>query len=346
MFVPERRAFEARRFGLGTEDMSISRPPSLRAIAAFEAAARHESFAKAGEELHLTQSAISHAIRGLEDLLGQPLFGRNGRYLSLTPAGRDLALRLRCSLAQISEALTSAAGAGGAVRLTVAVGSGLLARLLLDRWRVVQLSHPDIVLDLRVLEGEGGLCERGEVDLEISCHPPSLASVAALLIPCGPVVAVAAPWLARTGLDDCPRIETPAGRWTAWLIREAGGAGVAQIHAASDDLAVDAARLGCGVCLMPERLVEDELRSGALVELARAETPGSEPCWALWRRTSSCARVAEDLLMQLVRQDGVANDVAGSVRNRWGRPEALQWVRERGAKMVDATGIEPVTPSV
>jgi Transcriptional regulator len=52
------------------------RPPSLRSIAAFEAAARHASFARAAEELNLTPGAISHSIRALEDRLGQQLFLR------------------------------------------------------------------------------------------------------------------------------------------------------------------------------------------------------------------------------------------------------------------------------
>ena len=55
------------------------RPPSLRSIAAFEAAARHASFTRAAAELNLTPGAISHAIKALEDRLGQRFFDRKGR---------------------------------------------------------------------------------------------------------------------------------------------------------------------------------------------------------------------------------------------------------------------------
>ena len=55
------------------------RLPPLNAIRAFEAAARHLSFTRAAEELNVTQAAISHQIKGLEDVLGMPLFRRLNR---------------------------------------------------------------------------------------------------------------------------------------------------------------------------------------------------------------------------------------------------------------------------
>ena len=88
------------------------RPPSLRAIAAFEAAARHESFTKAADELNLTQSAISHAIRSLELRLGVDLFDRFGRTVTLTEPGRTFVSRLRLSLNLISEAFETPAQPG------------------------------------------------------------------------------------------------------------------------------------------------------------------------------------------------------------------------------------------
>ena len=74
------------------------RPPSLRAVAAFEVAARHQSFSKAAEELNLTHGAISHAIKGLETRLGSTLFERRARGVVLTEAGRVLAGKVRALL--------------------------------------------------------------------------------------------------------------------------------------------------------------------------------------------------------------------------------------------------------
>ena len=69
----------------------MSRPlPPLNALRAFEAIARHLSFARAAHELHVTPAALSHQIRGLEELLGLALFHRRTRAIELTDAGRLL----------------------------------------------------------------------------------------------------------------------------------------------------------------------------------------------------------------------------------------------------------------
>jgi len=64
--------------------------PSLNGLRAFEAAARHLNFTRAAEELNVTQAAVSHQIKGLEERLGQPLFRRLNRKLLLTDAGQTL----------------------------------------------------------------------------------------------------------------------------------------------------------------------------------------------------------------------------------------------------------------
>ena len=99
--------------------------PSLRSIAAFEAAARTQSFARAAAELSLSQSAISRQIAQLEDSLGVPLFARARQRVTLTPAGdffaervRDIMKRLR---AAASETMTFQDG-GGLLRLGAAIG--------------------------------------------------------------------------------------------------------------------------------------------------------------------------------------------------------------------------------
>src|SRR5476649_2176388 len=66
-----------------------TRLPSLNGLRAFEAAARHLSFTQAGSELNVTQTAISHQIRRLEEELGIRLFVRKNRALALTPEARD-----------------------------------------------------------------------------------------------------------------------------------------------------------------------------------------------------------------------------------------------------------------
>ena len=69
--------------------MKLRRLPPLHALEAFEVAARELSFRRAAEALHLTPSAVSHQIKGLEDFLGFALFRRMNRALELTEGGRD-----------------------------------------------------------------------------------------------------------------------------------------------------------------------------------------------------------------------------------------------------------------
>src|SRR5712692_4571449 len=78
--------------------------PSLNGLRAFEAAARHLSFTNAAAELNVTQTAISHQIRRLEEELGLPLFIRQSRSLVLTPAARDYLPRVRTAFQDLRQA--------------------------------------------------------------------------------------------------------------------------------------------------------------------------------------------------------------------------------------------------
>src|SRR2546428_13905109 len=86
------------------EKISSVELPSLNALRAFEAAARHLSLTLAGRELHVTQSAVSHQVQNLEDELGIELFQRLPRSLRLTPAGEALAAGPRGAFGRVEEA--------------------------------------------------------------------------------------------------------------------------------------------------------------------------------------------------------------------------------------------------
>src|SRR5215813_7468795 len=86
--------------------------PPLNALRAFEAAARHLSLTRAAAELHVTAGALSHQIRGLEELLGVKLFERRVRAIALTPAGKLLYPGLQTGFAQIREAVEGLVRAG------------------------------------------------------------------------------------------------------------------------------------------------------------------------------------------------------------------------------------------
>ena len=120
------------------------RLPPLNAIRAFEAAARHLSFTRAAEELNVTQAAISHQIKGLEDVLGIPLFRRLNRALMLTEAGQTYLPPLREALDQIADATArlKTADSGGA--LTISTLASFAAKWLVPRLPRFQERHPEI----------------------------------------------------------------------------------------------------------------------------------------------------------------------------------------------------------
>ena len=78
--------------------MDLRQLPALNALRAFEAAARHESFSRAADELFVTHGAVSHQIRALEAELGVALFARDGKRVRLTDGGRQYAAEVRAAL--------------------------------------------------------------------------------------------------------------------------------------------------------------------------------------------------------------------------------------------------------
>lgn len=85
--------------------MKMSRQFPLNALRVFEAAARHLSFTKAGEELGMTQTAVSYQVKLLEENIGEPLFIRKARQVQLTEAGQKLAPRVAEAFNSLREAV-------------------------------------------------------------------------------------------------------------------------------------------------------------------------------------------------------------------------------------------------
>src|SRR5690349_14564689 len=126
----------------------LRRLPALNAIKAFEAAARHESFTRAAEELCVTQGAVSHQVKGLEAELGIKLFNRERQRLVITDAGRDYLLVVRDALDRIAigtERLVQRQSAGA---LTVSTSPDFAAKWLVHRLGHFAEAHSGI--DLRV----------------------------------------------------------------------------------------------------------------------------------------------------------------------------------------------------
>jgi len=119
--------------------------PPLNALRAFEATARHLSFSKAAEELHVTPAALSHQIRGLEELLGLKLFHRRTRSIELTEPARLIYPGIRTGFETIREAVDRLDRGNSRDRvLVVSSTPGLTAKWLVPRLYKFLASHPDI----------------------------------------------------------------------------------------------------------------------------------------------------------------------------------------------------------
>ena len=123
--------------------MTISQLP-LNALRAFEAAARHLSFSKAADELHVTPAAISHQIKGLEDRWGLALFVRNNRNLTLTDKARLILPEVSEGFAVLDRAVTRLTAAKNPRALTVSSAPSVAAKWLLPRLHRFQDAHPEI----------------------------------------------------------------------------------------------------------------------------------------------------------------------------------------------------------
>ena len=175
------------------------RPDWLPALAAFEAAARHQNFAHAAEELHLTASAVSHHVRKLESRHGVALFQRQARGVSLTAEGRQLADASSNALADLEGTLQRLRARPNEVpRVRITTLHSLSVSWLLPRLVRFAARHPDVALGF---ETDSALSrfDDGGPDLGIRHGPGQWPGLTAHLLMDERLFPVAAPTLA--GID-------------------------------------------------------------------------------------------------------------------------------------------------
>jgi DNA-binding transcriptional LysR family regulator len=259
------------------------RPDFLSALAAFESAARHQNFAHAGEELHLTASAVSHHVRKLEARLGVSLFQRHARGVSLTAEGRRLADSASSAMSDMEGVLGSLHGpeAAGAT-LRVSTLHSLAYTWLLPRLPRFTDAHPGLRF---TLDTEVGLTrfEDGGADLAIRHGPGHWPGLAAHHLMDDALFPVASPRLrglravqAPADILALPLIGDLARQ--GWLdgFRAAGvtGAAVRERLVCSDSTdALEAAAAGVGAALAREKIVGPWLRDGRLRALPGPVVP-------------------------------------------------------------------------
>jgi LysR family glycine cleavage system transcriptional activator len=251
------------------------RLPPLNAIRAFEAAARHLSFTRAAEELNVTQAAISHQIKGLEDVLGVPLFRRLNRALMLTEAGQSYLPPLRDALDQIADATArlKAADSGGA--LTISTLASFAAKWLVPRLPRFQERHPEIDVLISTTPQMVDFTQQ-DVDAAIRFGRGGWGGVRADRLLTEDIFPVCAPSL-LDGSKPLLKPEDLSGftllhddflyGWTMWL-QAVGAQGVDATRGTrftDSALVLQAAMAGQGVALARRVLAADDLDAGRLV---------------------------------------------------------------------------------
>lgn len=248
--------------------------PSNRSLIAFEAAARHGSFARAASELSLTEGAISRQIARLEAFLGVTLFGRVGNRVRLLPAGERYAVQVGEVLDRLerdSQYLMGQPGDGAS--LDIAVTPTFAIKWLIPRLASFRQEHPNITVHLAerispfVLPGSG-------FDAAIHFTHPAWTGMATYPLQHEVLIPVCHPQFlaedsAAGALDVLPRLHRRQNP-DAWLhySRESGIALTHPAVGARYDLhamLIEAALAGLGVALVPELYVASELASGRLV---------------------------------------------------------------------------------
>lgn len=144
----------------------IRRTPPLNALRAFEVAARHLSFTKAADELFVTQAAVSHQIKLLEEFLSTKLFLRKNRNLLLTEDGQAYYFDVKDIFQQINDATERLLTRGAKGSITVAMQPSFAAQWLVPRISQFSLAYPDIDVRIKAVDYDEGFLDES-IDIAI-----------------------------------------------------------------------------------------------------------------------------------------------------------------------------------
>lgn len=179
--------------------------PSLHGLMLFEASARHLNFSKAADELGITQSAVSHAVKQLEDSLGHPLFLRENRALALTTQGQRLFATVSRGLGAIAETVDDITAAEQKDTLVVSCSTIMATEWLLPRLPTLRASYPELKIEVRCFDRDPDLMSSG-IDVQLRLGDGNWPDYNVVQIWPEEIVALGSPdYLAR-----CPPVGSPA----------------------------------------------------------------------------------------------------------------------------------------
>lgn len=269
----------------------MAKLPPLNALRCFEAAARHRSFSRAANELHVTQSAVSHQVRQLEDWFGLMLFERQGRQTLPTPKGELLATGLAEAFNLIAESCRQVKASQVGATLTIAVLPSIATIWLIPKLSAFFREHPEIPVKVIYLLA-GQPLNFNEIDIAITWgREGSVGEGKAVRFLAGDTVAVANPALiAREGpfersttLLHAPLLhDTDRQGWQRFMKK----LGIRHANPESGPVFEDfnllraAALAGQGLALCPRSLIKDDVSAGRLVVLFENTSVNED--WSYW----------------------------------------------------------------
>jgi DNA-binding transcriptional LysR family regulator len=298
---------------------------TLRQLKVFESVARHLSFSRAAEELHLTQPAVSTQVRKLEEHAGLPLFEQLGKKIHLTPAGAQMLQSSRAIIQQFreaEEAMTQYKGvSGGQLNVTViSAGDYFFPRLLVEFAR----RHSGVNLNFGVCNREELLGQLADnlTDLAIMVRPPVDADTLAEPFAPHPYVVVASADHPLAGkrripvarLAGEPFIVREKGSDTWNSMQEAFGAQLARLHLAmeikSTETIKQAVIAGMGLSFLSAHTISRELQAKSLVVLDVQGFPLMLNWYVVHRRSKRLPPVAQAFKAFLLKDGAGLIDAA------------------------------------
>jgi LysR family glycine cleavage system transcriptional activator len=249
----------------------------LNTLTAFRAVAELENLRAAADVLHLTHSAVSQQIRGLEEQLGFPLFERRGRRVVLNAAGQALLRSVQSALATLDDGVHAAAAAAGddSQRLRVTVLPSFANRWLLPRIARWRERHPALALEIDASIRAVDLQREGFHAAIRQGKGPWPGVQSERLFEQPPIIVVASPTMARRLLGAQPEalarepLLGDAELWSHWFAAAGVKTTVRPVAMFNDaGLMLQAAEQNLGLALSREILAADALCDGGLVRLS------------------------------------------------------------------------------
>jgi LysR family glycine cleavage system transcriptional activator len=292
----------------------MHRLPPLAAVRAFEAAARHENFSRAAEELGMTQAAVSYQMKVLEERLGAPLFTRSGRGMALTDLGRRIAPQVTGAFTALGEAFAIARAENAAV-LSITAPRTIATNWLAGRLGNFQLEHPDLAVRLHISDELVDLAA-SEFDVAIrgaSGPWPGLASHFLMRMPVTPLASPT--FLERYRLQrpadlfEVPRISPEDDWWNLWFETLEDVTLDGRTHTGdrfeSQVLDGSAAIAGHGVAILSPPMFQPAIDAGLLVQPFAHVATYRNGFWLLYpegKRNLAKVRAFRDWLLTAVKE--------------------------------------------